>query len=338
MLKELDFSFSGVISTDDFGPVEMQHLIADLLQMSEGLLSQDTFIFQTSGSTGEPKSISFNRHEIVSSAKLTADFFRLEKGAKVLLALPVRYVAGRMMLYRSVINQWKLYVAMPSLNPLTDLDIAIEFAALTPQQLAVIIEQTPEKLSLIQTIICGGGKLDRVLNEKILELGIAVFETYGMTETLTHVAVRALHHGETTFHALPGVTFSLNENQCLVIECGHLSGAPIITQDIVELISPVEMRWIGRNDFVVNSGGIKIYPERVEAILSQVFDFSFYIGGVSDELLGQRLVIFVEEIPTGFNWQEMLNETELTKYERPREMIAIGKFERTESGKLIRKK
>jgi O-succinylbenzoic acid--CoA ligase len=338
MVREIDFSSFENYSADDFESLEMRNMLSDLVNLAEDLSRKDCFNFQTSGSTGVPKTISFSRDEIELSAKLTASFFKLNSGAKVLLALPLHFVAGRMMLYRAVINQWKLFFTLPKLNPLIELDTQLDFAALTPQQLTTIFEQTPEKLSLVRTIICGGGRIAPGLNERILQAGTQVFETYGMTETLTHVAVRAVHLGETSFHALPGITFQLDENQCLVIRCSHLAGAPIITQDIVELISPVEMKWMGRNDFVVNSGGIKISPEKIEELLLSVFDFPFYVGSLPDDVLGQRLVIFVEEIPVCFDWQERVGNTVLMKHERPREMIAIGKFERTESGKLIRRK
>lgn len=318
--------------------IETQALISEISDLINYYYTENSFTFHTSGTTGIPKEINFCRDEIVSSAKLTASCFDLKTDSRVLLALPTRYVAGKMMVYRAIVNQWKLVIAAPSSNPLVELITPIDFAALTPHQLAVVFEQCPEKLSLVQTIICGGGRVGKELADRIHHSGIHVFETYGMTETLTHVAVKALHRRETSFRALPGIFFERGEDECLIIQCAHLFSSPIITQDVVEIISPTEMRWRGRKDFVVNSGGIKISPEKIEDVLSNVFHFPFYIGGVPDEILGERLVIFVEEIPSNFAWQEILRECCLANYERPKEMIALGKFERTHAGKIIRKR
>jgi len=338
MLTEITFADHGHSVRGATDSPELENAVSEVLGLADDFSSQKSFVFQTSGSTGTPKEIFFCRDEIVRSAKLTASFFDLRPGARVLLALPIRFVAGKMMVYRSIVNEWKLWVALPSSNPLRELNSPIDFAALTPHQLAVVWEQCPEKLTLIDTIICGGGAIGKQLSAKIQHAGIRVFETYGMTETLTHVAVKAQHLGETTFHALPGITFGYSENQCLSIQCNHLLSSPVITQDLAEIISPTEMRWLGRNDFVINSGGIKISPERIEEALSEVFNFPFYIGGLRDEIMGEKLTIFVEELPLNFPWQDRLNEVVLPQYERPKQMVAIGKFERTNSGKIIRKR
>lgn len=338
MLIEISFSDRSYTVSGTPDSEELQSLVTDVLSLANEFYTQRSFIFHTSGSTGSPKEIVFQREEIELSAKLTASSFGVGKGAAALLSLPTRFVAGKMMVFRAIVNQWKLLVTLPSSNPMKELNVPIDFAAFTPHQLSVGFKQCPEKLSLIRTIICGGGGIGKGLSEMIQQSGVKVFETYGMTETLTHVAVKAHHLGESFFRALPGITFLQGENGCLTIRCSHLLSSTIYTQDLAEIFSPSEMKWLGRNDFIINSGGIKISPERIEEVLAEVFYFPFYIGGLRDEIMGEKLTIFVEELPLNFPWQDRLNEAALEQYERPKQMVAIGKFERTNSGKIIRKR
>ena len=335
---EISFEDNQVVVLGEADSLESQKWIQHVKEIAENFYALNQFVFLTSGSTGDAKQLSFSRDEIISSAKLTASIFDLKKGSRVLLTLPLQFVAGKMMVYRAIVNQWRLFVLPPTSNPLLNLDVPMDFAALTPHQLGMAFEKCPEKLKLIQTLICGGGRIGKELANQIQYSGMRVFETYGMTETLTHVAVKAIHKGENSFHALPGVTFELDGNKCLVIRCDHIHSSPVITQDIADVISSTEMKWLGRNDFVINSGGVKISPECVEEKLSGVFDFPFYIGSIPDEILGEKVVIFVEVMPTDFPWREMLNASDISKLERPKEMIAIGQFPRTNSGKVIRKR
>ncbi|MFM7105084.1 MAG: AMP-binding protein, partial [Flavobacteriales bacterium] len=156
--------------------IESQSMLSEVADLIDSFFTQNTFVFHTSGSTGIPKEIKFCRDEIVSSAKLTASCFDLKTGSSVLLALPTRYVAGKMMVYRAIANQWKLLIAAPSSNPLAELNTPIDFVAFTPHQLAMAFEHCPEKLYLIQTIICGGGRVGKELADRIYQSGIHVFE------------------------------------------------------------------------------------------------------------------------------------------------------------------
>ena len=190
MLIELSLSKAHRPSYEWIESVQMQALVAEVFSLSDQLFSNDTIYFYTSGSTGTPKKVEFCREEISASAAITADFFGLTRGAKVLLALPLKFVGGKMMVYRAALNDWDLWVTMPASNPIADLNTRVDFAAFTPHQLMTIFDQTPEKLKFIDVIICGGGRIGKTLQEKIIASGLKVFETYGMTETLTHVAVK----------------------------------------------------------------------------------------------------------------------------------------------------
>ena len=181
MLIEISFSDRNYTISGTADSLELQSLVSDVLSIASEFYAQSSFIFHTSGSTGSPKEIVFHREEIERSAKLTASRFGVGKGSAVLLSLPIRFVAGKMMVFRAIVNQWKLLVTLPSSNPMKELNVPIDFAAFTPHQLSVGFEQCPDKISLIRAIICGGGRIGKELSEIIQESGVKVFDTYGMT-------------------------------------------------------------------------------------------------------------------------------------------------------------
>jgi len=287
----------------------------------------DFIIVKTSGSTGPPKSISLKKKDMISSARLTAKFFKLPQGSKVINCLPLEYIAGKMMLVRSIVMGWDLNFFPISSDPIKKISSVYDFIALTPMQL----EKSLDKIKYVKTVIVGGSPVSYDLREKILKLESKVYETYGMTETITHIAARCLSKNEDKFSALPGVEF-FESNSCLAINTKHLSFESIKTNDVVTLHSSKQFSWIGRKDFIINSGGIKINPEEIETKLAKFFSNRLIISSISDEVLGQKVVlVFEKNIPE--NYRDSF--VDLNQYEIPRDIFSIDSFPMS-NGKISR--
>jgi o-succinylbenzoate---CoA ligase len=188
-----------------------------------------------------------------------------------------------------------------------------------------------DKLSNIKKIIIGGVKIHKSLEQELVKLPIEIYETYGMTETITHIAAKKV--GTEAFTTLPHVTVSVNENNCLEIVAKNIGNEKIVTNDIVKLISDREFIWVGRFDNIINSGGIKIQPEQVEAKLSTLIPRRFFVSGFADDILGEKVVLYVEGEPLDINHSVF---DVLDKYEKPKDIIFIPKFKETATGKIMR--
>jgi O-succinylbenzoic acid--CoA ligase len=283
---------------------------------------------QTSGTTGAPKIISVSKQAMVESALATGDFFGLQPGNKALQCLPVKYVAGKMMLVRAMILGLDLEFVAPSSHPLELLEMDFDFVAMVPLQ----AQNSLTELKRVKKMIVGGAAVSKNLEKQLLKLPAQVFETYGMTETITHIAARKL--GEKAFTVLPGVTISYDDRNCLVIHAARISDEVIVTNDIVELVNENQFIFIGRMDNVINSGGIKLIPEQIEEKLSQSMTHRFFIASKPDPELGEKVILVVEGETYDLG-SDIYKD--LDKYEKPKEVLFIPKFKETGSGKIMRK-
>jgi o-succinylbenzoate---CoA ligase len=281
----------------------------------------------TSGTTGDPKAIRIEKEAMVQSAIATGDFFGLEPGNRVLHCLPARFVAGKMMFIRSFILGLDMDFVAPSANPLEFNDEKYDFAAMVPLQ----AKNSIGKLKNIKKIIIGGVKVHKSLEQELVKLPIEIYETYGMTETITHIAAKKI--GDEAFTTLPNVTVSVNENQCLEIVAKNIKEEKIVTNDIVNVISETQFIWLGRFDNVINSGGIKIMPEQVESKLSTLIPRRYFISGEQDNILGEKVILFVEGETMDINNSVF---DSLDKYEKPKEIVFVSKFKETATGKIMR--
>jgi o-succinylbenzoate synthase len=298
--------------------------------ISDWYSPKDEMMLQTSGSTGKPKSISVKKGWMKNSAQLTGKTFGLKEGDTALLCMPMKYVAGKMMVVRALKLGLDLKVVEPFSKPLKNIDEPIDFAAMVPMQL----EKSLDQIEKMKTLLVGGGKVNPKLVEKIQGISTQVNETYGMTETLTHVAIKPLNgpNKSDVFQALDGIQFETDDRSCLVIFAPMMNPNPVVTNDLVELVDETSFRWLGRIDNVINSGGIKIIPELVEAKLTEVVSSRrYFIAGLPDESLGEKVVLVIE----GDEIEISLDVLE--KYERPKEIYFISKFVEIESGKVIQK-
>lgn len=294
--------------------------------IKEWFLEKEFIISKTSGSTGIPKEIKISKSAMKMSARMTGSFFGLEEGNSALLCMPVNFIAGKMMIVRAIELKLKLYCAEPK----SKIDLSgfpvIDFAPMTPMQ----VENSFNFLDEIKILLIGGAPLSDDLRNKLLKILTESFESYGMTETITHIALKKI--SEENFKTLNKVKVRKDERDCLVIKTPYFE-EEIITNDIVEIKNESEFKWLGRFDNVINSGGIKLFPEQIEAKLKPFIRDEFIISSLPDTVLGHKLIIVIENLPTT-NYQ--LPTTSLNKFEIPKEIYFLEKFPRTESGKIKR--
>lgn len=300
----------------------------------EWLDDNDFVIVKTSGSTGTPKEIKLQKKNMYNSATATVAYFNLVKGTKALLCLPSEYIAGKMMLVRAMVSGWNLYTSSAVKNPLKNIKDSFDFTAMVPYQ---VFHSLPD-LYKVKKMIIGGGVVPWKLEEQLQTVPTSVFATYGMTETISHIAIRPINGKEKSlvFSALPKVDFTLTDNSCLKINAPEISEEPVVTNDIVELISPTSFRFLGRIDNVINSGGVKVHPEAVEEKLARYLDETFFIASEEDSALGERVILVVE------SQEQLLIEgyseafKSLSAYEKPKRIYTLPKFIYTETGKVKR--
>lgn len=296
---------------------------------------KDVISLKTSGSTGPPKEIILQKKDMITSAKQTLDFLGVKKSGTSLICLSMDTIAGKMMAVRSIVGELAIHLAPVNSNPSKDLHEQIDLCAMVPLQLETILKQDHTPLHLIKHLLIGGGPVSPELEQQSAENGITFWHTFGMTETISHVAIRkAGKNAEPHFTALPGITFSA-EHDKLIIHYPAIGIDGLSTNDLVDLISPTSFRYIGRADFIINSGGLKFNPEELERKIASIMNGTYFFGGISDSRLGQKIVLFIEGDETVSPRSNDL-EPLLPKYAVPKEIIRLSKFVRTESGKINR--
>lgn len=290
---------------------------------------------RTSGSTGKPKEIIIKKEAMVKSAIATGDFFGLTPGKKVLHCLPSNFIAGKMMMVRAIILGLELDMVEPAALPRIDYEKDYEFCAFTPMQL----KNFAKYFDKIKTVIVGGGRVSDNIKALIQEKKPNVYETYGMTETVSHIAVKKINNfteaeSDKYFKTLPGITVSVDDRDCLVIHAPDLLEETIVTNDIVNIHSDNSFQWLGRFDNVINSGGIKLYPEVIENKLQCKIPEQFFITSIPDDTLGEKAILIVEG--KDVKLEDSIFDG-LDKYEKPKAVYTVDKFVDTASGKIHRK-
>ena len=287
-----------------------------------------TIMVQTSGSTGAPKTIEIEKKYMIASARMTGDSLNLTTGQTALLCLSPSTIAGKMMIVRSIVLELELIVTDVVSKPLEILTEEVDFAAMVPFQ----VEQSLSDLKLLKKLIIGGAPISELLWKRITESNIEAFQTFGMTETISHIAMRKIELPERGYIPLNGVDISC-ENECLVIAAPHLGVQHLVTNDVVHINKDGSFNWLGRADFVINSGGIKIHPEQIEKQLSRIITQPFFSFGIEDDLLGQKHVLCIEG---EFQIDKDKMMFDLENYHVPKEVYFFDNFEYTTSGKINR--
>jgi len=316
---------------------EFETKVLDFIK--EWFSDSETVQIQSSGSTGIPKVFDVKKSKMLNSARMTCDFLGLSEGDIALICLPVEYISGKMMVVRSISRKLKLKIAEPSTTPLQNIDEKIDFCAMTPLQ----VENSLDKLHLIKNLIIGGAAVSETLKKKISKtLKISksqtkIFETYGMSETLSHIALREIFPAqEDWFTVFEGVDISLDERDCLKIFAPQLNSEVLQTNDLVEINNKKQFRFLGRLDNVINSGGAKIFPEELEKLVKQNIPNEAVFLGIDDEKLGQKLILIIEgEIDDDLK-SKIYNLEFQKSFHKPKDIIFVQQIPRTPNGKVNR--
>ncbi|MDF1574910.1 MAG: AMP-binding protein [Bacteroidales bacterium] len=293
---------------------------------------------KSSGSTGDPKSFILSREAMIRSAGRTIRYFNLRRGDRVLLALPVHYIAGKMMLVRALLGGLDLLLVEPSSRPLQHIGVPLDFAAMVPLQIEESL-QYGDPLERIAKLLIGGGELHPATRGRLSTLSTPqIYESFGMTETYTHFALRRINgrKADPFFKLLEGVQIGLDSRGCLEVELSGITSGRLITNDLVK-IHPGEhgFTWLGRFDNLINSGGIKIIPEVLEEQIRECLGHECLVLSEPDRKLGNRLVLLVEypdKRPPLDKWLEQLSGT-LSSYEIPRRILTTSSIPRNSSMK-----
>ena len=305
--------------------------------LKEWLYGNAKILLTTSGSTGKPRTISVHKQKMIESALRTIEFFKLKPNLSALLCLPTEYIAGKMMTVRAIVGQMNLITIEPSGFPLQSINCTIDFAALTPMQLFNELKiKNNEKLKFLRKVIIGGAPVSSELTSLLQKQPFEAYETYGMTETVSHIALKKLNgnHKQNTFYPLKEIKMSLDKNNCLIIE--HNNKDKIVTHDVGEIFTDGSFVINGRIDNVINSGGIKIFPEKIESIISEIINQEVYVSSTPHPILCEQAVL-VADSPIE-NIQYLFSELKkrLNKYEMPSNLYQIDKFPKTRTEKIER--
>ncbi len=309
--------------------------------------ASDTVEVHTSGSTGTPKVMLVEKRRMLASARMTCDFLGLKPGDTALLCMSVDFIAGKMMVVRAMERGLRLMTVNPSSHPLAMPDFSdemgkkLDFSAMVPMQVysSLQVPREREILGKIRHIIIGGGPLDTSLENELRGFENAIWHSYGMTETLSHIALRRVSGSAASswFTPLPGVTLSVNDDQCLVIDAPHLCPDRLITRDVVEMEQGTQrFKVLGRIDNVIITGGVKVHIEQVEQALAPHIHSPFLITKCPDPKFGEVVVMLLQGNEDDIAAAKVASEEVLSKFSRPKRYFAVPALPMTPNGKPAR--
>ncbi len=348
IIKNGFFSFEEIKTTIPLGLDDYEQHTLQFCQ--DWLLGKEQFLLHTSGSTGDPKPILLTRVQMEASAKATIKTLGLKAGDIGLVCLNTSYIAGIMMLVRGMVAEMDLLIVAPVASPLKELkqDLKIDFTALVPLQIQTTLEENnPGELLLLQSmkaILIGGAAVSIILEEKLQSIKTPIYNSYGMTETVSHIALKRLNGLEKQdyYQLLDGNLIDTDDRGCLRILSQVTNNQWIQTNDRVELIDENKFRWLGRVDSIINSGGIKIQPELIESTIEKIlFENNirfFFIAPLPHPLLGEAVTLFIEgKEVLNINLTDQLKSV-LPRFELPKTIIYVDSFPRITTGKIDKMK
>lgn len=321
---------------------ETPAIVRDLYQfLVEWFSDSATMTVLTSGSTGRPKTLTVRKEQMMQSARVTCEVLNLRKGDTALLCMPLEYIAGKMMVVRALVAGLNLIVRTPSGHPLADVGEKIRFAAMVPLQVYNTLETPEERKRLRQVgiLIIGGGSINPHYTKDLRELPGEVYATYGMTETLSHIALCRLNGDHTdgiTYFPVPGVTLSMSPDDTLVIDAPLVCDEVLTTNDVVSLDGEGGFLVLGRKDTTINSGGLKMQPEMMEGWVQHSLPMAFVFTAIPDERLGEAVVLLVEGAMQVESIRVLVEAALPSKYQSPKWIVPVDKIPMTGNGKIDR--
>lgn len=319
----------------------------------EWLHGQQTFTLHTSGSTGKPKAIHITRRQMEASALMTLQTFQLNNTDTALVCMNTAYIGGKMMLVRGLEANMNLVVIEPSSQPFEQIsaNVPITFAAMVPLQVQTMLDtpdtETLYRLNALKALIVGGAPVSYALQQMIRQhISAPVYSSYGMTETVSHIALKKINGHEPTdaYKVLDGVSIGTDTRDCLTIRGAVTNHHTLTTHDVVRIIDERHFIWLSRADHVINSGGFKIFPEKVEEVIARILEqkaVRYFIAALPDDRLGQKAVLVIEGNPPPAGEQQALLDAlrpYVHPYEVPKEIYYVRQFVMTATEKVNRKK
>ncbi|MCH5221474.1 MAG: AMP-binding protein [Muribaculaceae bacterium] len=295
----------------------------------------DYVLAHTSGSTGKPKEIRLLKADMIASARATNEFFCIDAASVLALVLSPDYIAGKMMIVRALESGARL-LELPVSNKI-EVKEPVDLIAIVPSQIESLIENDLQA-NFIRNVLIGGASPTKQQCEALLSRGYKVYISYGMTETCSHVALADGADADRIFHAMPGISFSTTADGRLVVNGREFSFNSLETNDVVELCSPTSFRWRGRADGVINSGGLKFFPEELEAeYAASLRGWNFYVSSVEDEIWGHAIALVFEGGAADERvLRDLLRSSDIDKRKLPKRYYAISHLPRTSNGKVKR--
>ena len=326
-LKQVAYDF---IKEGDQYEYFLGDFLLDWLDQSESIH------LKSSNNESENTKILFDKQSLVNSAISTGNFFGVSVGDSALNCLPANYIAGKMMLIRAMILGLEIDLISPSKNPFYKNEKTYDFVAMTPTQAFHSLSE----LRKVRKLIVGGAYVSVALQKALLNAKVNAFETYGMMETLSHIAVRSMRDPISEFRCLPDIQVRQDERKCLIIDAPKLNIKNLITNDEVEVFNTKHFRLIGRIDNTIEFGSLKLNPEQIERKLSENLSFHFFIDSYSDSTSDRKLVLVVKydpKIKLEKIYKQIKNCISLESYEIPKAIVCFENFIQTYSGKIKRK-
>jgi O-succinylbenzoic acid--CoA ligase len=343
-------AFRIIFNGKNYPPKEFINIpcqIPSILKAQEFILNWESdtdFVFSSSGSTGSPRMYEFKKWQLEISANATINALHLQKQMEhILLCIDAKFVGGAMMLARAILLDSPITLFEPRGNIFEKIDVNNDytFASFVPLQLTNECFSM-EKFNRIGTVLIGGSGISISLEKQLRNSSNKVFQSYGMTETLSHVALKDIQNLK-GYKVIEPYKVSINEEDCICIEAPFLNNT-LITNDIGCLLDDDSFDVLGRTDFVINSGGIKIFPEQLERIISemsnQILRKSFFVGKAKHEIFGEEVTLVCQERITELDFDTIKNHlfNEGLKKEAPRRILFLSEFPLTESGRINRNK
>ena len=301
----------------------------------EQWINKDQLMFETSGTTSaKPKQFFVDKRAVINSIKTTAKYFDLKPNDSAFHCSPMNYIIGKMQLLRALVLGLSVDFVKPSVNPMKEIR-SYDFVAMTPMQVA----NSFDFIDQVRILLVGGGLFSTYLQKKIIKKNINTFESFGMAETLSHIAMRKITDPIAVFTLLPEVTYQLDNRSCLILSAHHLNLDKLKTNDRVEAINHEKFKLLGRVDSLINTGGVKINSEFIEDCLTEVIPTSFFVAGIPDEVLGQEIVLILEnatkkQISSVVKFIQITDS--LRPYQKPKRIFEYDEFVRTSNQKIRR--
>lgn len=344
LVNGIPIPMKGVVDGSQVANTPFEHSLFTFV--SQWVNGEQSFVQRTSGSTGSPKDIVISRTQMIASAKQSIQALGIKRGTTSLICIHAGYIGGKMMVVRSLMNAMKIVAVEPSSNPFSALgDEDFEFAAMVPLQVHDVV-RSPQKrrLERVRVLIIGGGAPDPETIALLQSHQCLCYSTYGMTETISHIALRQLN-GELKsecYKVLPGIHIDTDSRGCLIVNWDILD-EPLYTNDLVNIRGNDCFVWLGRWDNVINSGGVKIIPEILEAEIQTILanlnlSNRTFISGEPDPKLGMKVILFIEGETGSISHSELQDvfTSRLSVYHRPKEIVICKAFVNTANEKINR--